>query len=403
MEREEFLRLPHRAQQKIAEFLPHRVVASPQLLLDYLRVLPINYARVELDHHPVFQVSFENCVELYMGILEDYRVRVKEVKITGDYTRWQKLIRFVMERESFVCLTLKIRISSDEAFGAFVHHCAKSKNPMHKFILSFGNMTDEAITRNMRELVSQDRNLVSLTADRGVVPFQYLYAMAYYAPFLTCLQLHGVAGVTPRDIETLLRNQSGLQRLELCATNGGDAMAQIIASALLLGHGLKHLSLVDQGMSDIGAISLATALCENTSLLTLHLGDQLGDPSAYAFAEVLLLNRTILGLKFDRCWFSVQGASSIVDVLQTSNMTLETLMFRGCGQKEKENSRSYTWMSELRCTRRTEDGNNTSCEACRWPYNDRCLNTSWMSSSSTRLHLRCQYANHRMWQRTARA
>ena len=372
MRRCELTKLPGNVQARIAAFLPFRVVFAPHLLADYLESFPLNHAKLEFVYCPPINASLADCEHMYVGILEDFRARVKEIKIVGFYWCWRRLITFALERR-IACLTLRVTISSPIDLSEFVKQCGKTENVMHRFSLGFKNMEASEIRKHLRDLVRQDTKLVALTISHIYVGYEIVLPLQSLLPSLVCLQLCHVRDFGASDLDTLMRTHRELIRLEVVGALSGDELARVVASQMLTGHKLKHLCFTNTRMTDIGAVALGSALTSANALLTCHLDELLGDPSAFSFAEVLLLNSTIIALKFENCKFSTGAASSLVDVLQSGNTTLQTLTFNKCGYGFKDAMCSYTWMGKLRCSRSKENVSWSSCSQCKWPYYTPCF------------------------------
>jgi len=122
----------------------------------------------------------------------------------------------------------------------------------------------------------------------------------------------------------------GIEKLDLHGNWIGNQGAFALAQVLQQQHHcnrLKYLELAKTGIREEGCMALARALCDNTTLLTLGLADNVHTNATYlAFAEALKVNRTlkVLNLQVNMDDLSVKAMQAMVDTLH-ENDVLEDL------------------------------------------------------------------------------
>lgn len=106
-------------------------------------------------------------------------------------------------------------------------------------------------------------------------------------------------------------------------TQISDIGATAVSSALRgngMGVGLNRLVMYNTGIRDDGAVSLAEALCQSTTLLVLELSENaIGNPGASGLADALKVNRSVTDLGLSVNLIGDEGATALAACLQLNN------------------------------------------------------------------------------------
>ena len=101
----------------------------------------------------------------------------------------------------------------------------------------------------------------------------------------------------------------------------GDDVAPLLADI----HG--SLDLVGLKIGDAGAHALASALCSNSTITELHLGNNnIGDLGATSLADALRHNNTLSEIYLDSNVIRDEGVSSLVSAMQKNTTVVDLLL-----------------------------------------------------------------------------
>lgn len=136
-----------------------------------------------------------------------------------------------------------------------------------------------------------------------------------------------------RSVADALKQNTTLLRLNVGGNEIGDDGVIAIVDAIKENYSssLSVLDLSDNNIEIIGAISIATMLTTNKTLVALHLGrnEMIGKEGVIAIVEALTRNKLMTELGLEHIPFADDGARSIASLL-TTNDAFKVLKLKDC-------------------------------------------------------------------------
>lgn len=140
-----------------------------------------------------------------------------------------------------------------------------------------------------------------------------------------CYRINNFHADHADELRDALQSNATITRLDLEASNLGDAGAQAVARALLENASLRVLCLRRCGIGAAGAAAIGQTLAANAALQSLDLGlNDFGDAGAAALGSGLRTNTALRSLSLCRCGITAVGVAALCDAL-VANTTLTLL------------------------------------------------------------------------------